>query len=57
LQGITSPYPDWYRNSWNRIREYAARFKAYLNCEILHSSPQFTGPTIPIGGDGRATIG
>ncbi len=57
VQGIACAYPDWYRKPWYRFREYFARCKAFLDCEILHASPTYTGPVIPIGGDGRLTAG
>lgn len=37
------------------IREYPARVKAYLQCEILHSKPKFLGDVIPITGSGIVT--
>jgi vancomycin permeability regulator SanA len=55
LWGVASEYSASYRSSWYRFREYPARVKAFFDCEILHSSPAYTGPLIPISGDGRAT--
>ncbi len=37
------------------IREYPARVKAYLQCEILHSKPKYLGDVIPITGNGIET--
>lgn len=37
------------------IREYPARVKAFLQCEILHSKPRFLGEAIPITGSGVVT--
>lgn len=39
------------------FREYPARVKAYLDCEILHSKPTYLGDEIPITGNGTATEG
>lgn len=39
------------------IREYPARVKAFLQCEILHSKPTFLGEQIPVWGNGIATEG
>lgn len=37
------------------IREYPARVKAFLQCEILHSKPKYLGDVIPITGSGTVT--
>jgi len=55
LWGVDAEYSASYYRLWYRIREYAARTKAFLDCEIWHAVPTFTGPTIPISGDGRLT--
>lgn len=47
------PYRDLERL---RIREWFARCKALLQLHVLGSEPRFLGPTIPITGDGRATV-
>lgn len=39
------------------IREYPARVKAFLQCEILHSKPTFLGEQIPVWGSGIVTEG
>ncbi len=39
------------------VREYPARMKAYLQCEIFHSKPKYLGDEIPITGSGIATEG
>ena len=39
------------------VREYPARVKAFLQCEILHSKPKFLGDAIPITGSGIETEG
>jgi len=41
----------------NRLRETYARAVAFLDANVLHTSPRFYGPKIPITGDGRATQG
>ncbi len=40
-----------------RIREYPARFKAFIQCTILHSKPKYLGEVIPISGSGEITEG
>ncbi len=37
------------------VREYPARVKAFLQCEILHSKPKYLGEVIPITGSGIIT--
>jgi SanA protein len=54
--GVKSDYKVSYRRAWYRLREYPARFKAFFDCEVLHSKPTFLGPVIPISGDGRVTL-
>ena len=39
------------------VREYPARVKAYLQCEIFHSKPKYLGDAIPITGNGILTEG
>jgi SanA protein len=56
LWGVACEYSDSYKKPWYRFREFPARVKAFLNCEILHSSSTYGGPQIPISGDGRATL-
>jgi SanA protein len=55
LWGVDAQYSASYYRIWYRIREYLARTKAFLDCEIWHATPTFTGPSIPISGDGRVT--
>lgn len=38
------------------VREYPARVKAFLQCEILHSKPKYLGEVIPISGNGMETL-
>ena len=35
----------------NRMREFPARVKAFIECEILKPDPKFSGEKIPIHGD------
>lgn len=42
--------------AFQSIREYPARVKAYLQCEILHSKPKYLGEVIPISGSGEVTV-
>lgn len=41
--------------AFQSIREYPARVKAFLQCEILHSKPKYLGEVIPITGSGIET--
>ncbi|HAL73800.1 MAG TPA: hypothetical protein DCM45_01755 [Clostridiales bacterium] len=56
LQGVDCGYVFSSEKSRYRLREYPARFKAFLDCEIFMSQPTFTGETIPITGTGWATV-
>lgn len=40
-----------------RIREYPARVKAFLDCYIFKSKPRYLGEEIPVSGSGIATEG
>lgn len=39
----------------NRVREFLARVKAFIEVEITHPDPVYLGDVIPITGDGTAT--
>jgi len=41
--------------AFQSVREYPARVKAFLQCEILHSKPKYLGEVIPITGSGVVT--
>ena len=41
--------------AFQSIREYPARVKAFLQCEIFHSKPKYLGEVIPITGNGIVT--
>ena len=56
LQGVDCGYVIASEKSRYRLREYPARFKAFLDCEIFFSDPTYSGETIPISGDGQATV-
>lgn len=56
LQGVDCGYVFSSEKSRYRLREYPARFKAFLDCEIFMSQPTYTGETIPITGSGWATV-
>ena len=56
LQGTDCGYNHATEKARYRIREYPARFKAFLDCEVFGASPAYTGDTIPISGDGRLTL-
>lgn len=56
LQGVDCGYHLVSPRLKDRLREYPARFKAWLDSEILHVQPTYGGETIPISGDGRLTL-
>ncbi len=51
LVGVDSAIRDYHNSQWNRAREYLARMKAFLECEIFKPKPKFLGDVIPISGD------
>ena len=53
LVGVDSTLRDYNNSLWNRSREYLARVKAFLECEIFKPKPKFLGDVIPIGGDAK----
>lgn len=54
LDGVDSAVRDYHNGAWNRSREYLARVKAFLECEIFKPLPKFLGDTVPISGNGNA---
>lgn len=55
VQGVMSGQYTQYEYSVQRPREYLARMKAFLQCDILRSKPKFLGEAIPISGSGILT--
>ncbi len=55
VQGIEAGQYDSNEIKYQRPREYLARVKAVLQCEVLHSKPKYLGEVIPISGSGIAT--
>jgi SanA protein len=53
--GIDSAFREYGRAAYYEVREVPARFKAFLDCEVLKSRPTYLGPTIPISGSGLPT--
>jgi SanA protein len=53
--GVTSNLHSYGGEDYFETRELPARFKAFLQINILHSRPTYLGPVIPITGDGRKT--
>ena len=53
--GVDATRRVYGRELWYDFREIAARFKAFLDCEILHFKLQNLGATFPIQGSGLAT--
>ena len=54
-QGIESGQYDEYEIQYQRPREYLARVKAFLQCDILHPKPKFLGEAISVSGSGVLT--
>lgn len=54
LDGVDSALRDYHNSIWNRAREYLARTKAFLECEIFKPEPEFLGDAIPIGGTAQS---
>lgn len=53
--GIESAnYDDW-EIKYQKPREFLARIKAFLQCELLHPKPKFLGEVIPVTGSGVLT--
>lgn len=55
LQGVSSDLRAYPRAGYYRLREYAARVKAFVEC-LLQTQPTFLGETIPIQGSGLDTV-
>jgi len=53
--GVDTAYRLYGKDAWYEVREIPARFKAFLDCEVLHSLPTFLGPKFPISGSGLGT--
>lgn len=56
MYGIDSALRDYNNTFKNRFREYFARTKAFIECEITKPEPEFMGEIIPIDGDGNQTV-
>lgn len=56
VYGLASDPRIYAGADYYRLREYFARVKAFLDC-LLDARPTYLGETIPISGDGRATLG
>lgn len=56
VQGVPSDLQVYQKDAYYRLREYPARFKAFLDCHILRSTPTYLGKPIPITGSGLATV-
>ncbi|NCC85996.1 MAG: hypothetical protein EOM03_18135 [Clostridia bacterium] len=56
VYGVASDPRRYAGADYYRLREYLARVKAFLDC-LFNAKPTYLGETIPITGDGRATLG
>lgn len=56
VQGVPSDLQVYQKDAYYRLREYPARFKAFIDCHILRSTPTYLGKPIPITGSGLATV-
>ena len=55
--GVSSDLHRYGEEGYLETKELPARFKAFVQVNILHSRPTYLGPAIPITGDGRRTSG
>ncbi len=55
VMGVEAENSTAKSTAFQSIREYPARVKAFLQCEILHSKPKYLGDVIPITGSGTVT--
>ena len=44
------------RMDWYELREYGSRYRAFLDC-LFKVKPKYLGETIPVWGNGEATLG
>lgn len=51
LYGVDSAIRKYGHDVYNRLREYPARVKAFIECEIIKPEPTFLGEKIPISGE------
>ena len=56
LHGVDSALRNYQNSLWNRSREYLARVKAFIECEIIKPLPKYLGEEFPISGDGNLTV-
>ena len=54
-QGVACRDYEPYERGVQIQREYLARAKAFLYCEILHPKPRYLGEAIPVSGSGLIT--
>ncbi len=55
VSGVEAENSTAKSTAFQSIREYPARVKAFLQCEIFHSKPKYLGEVIPITGSGIVT--
>lgn len=55
LTGVASDLRTYQKIKYYRLREYPARVKAFFECRVFKSKPEFLGDPIPIWGSGLAT--
>ena len=55
LLGVDSAIRPYGHDTRNRLREFPARVKAFLECEIFRPEPEFLGDRIPIDGPNTTT--
>lgn len=55
VTGVEAKNSTLKSTAFQSVREYPARVKAFLQCEILHSKPTYLGDVIPITGSGTVT--
>ncbi|MHB8964267.1 MAG: SanA/YdcF family protein [Saccharofermentanales bacterium] len=53
LYGVDSAVRKYGKEVYNRLREFPARVKAFIECEIIRPEPEFLGEKIPVSGENR----
>ncbi|MDH5681309.1 MAG: YdcF family protein [Spirochaetota bacterium] len=55
VYGLACDRRVYYNHRYNKLREFLARSKAFIDIHILSKKPHFLGPKVDITGDGRQT--
>ncbi len=55
--GVSADKRVYQQQTYNKIREFFATVKAFLDCSVIHPLPRFLGIPVPITGDGNTSNG